>query len=365
MDAWENHAVAWEMCTRFGFDAGEITDRVRLVGLGGDDNQRLGDLLQQRVIGPGADSIVAGFMRSLQRVEHFEALAGDTNLAQLSALLRRYLLAFGTEVESFEYFEQRLRIGYVHHRIGIPQPVYQSSYRALEFELIRRIPAEIRGDQDAFESLVSFILKVVALDMSLAVESYCKSVTCGLEDTLQTERGETERLRQLSITDSLTELHNHAFLRHLLLDKLEAALEAGQPLCVIMSDLDNFKKINDSHGHLVGDHVLRIAAARMVAASRSGDEIGRYGGEEFLFVLENTALDEAAEVAERIRSRIDSDAIQYQSESIQVSMSLGIAQARAGDSVDDLIARADESLYAAKLAGRNRVMLERAQRQKA
>jgi diguanylate cyclase (GGDEF)-like protein len=352
--------VAWEMCARLGFDAGEITNRVRLVGLSGEDNQRLGQLLQQRVIGPGAESIVAGFIQALQRVEQFDALFGDADITRLQALFRKYLSAFGTDVESFDYFEQRLRVGYVHHRAGVPQPVYLSSYRALEFELIRSIPAEIRADQDAFESLVRFILKVIALDMSLAVESYCKAVTISLEDSLQTERGETERFRHLSITDSLTELHNHAFLRHLLLDKLDESLARGEPLCVIMGDLDNFKQINDSHGHLVGDHVLRIAAARMVAASRSGDEIGRYGGEEFLFVLENTVLNDAAEVAERIRTRIASDAIRYEAASIHASMSLGIAQARAGDSVEDLIARADAALYAAKLAGRNCVMLEKA-----
>lgn len=348
------------MCARLGFDAGEIADRVRLVELNGDDSQRLGRLLQEHVIGPGIGSIVENFMRSLRRVEQFNLAIGDNNSARLAAMLHQYLNTFGTNMESFEYFEQRLRIGYVHHRMGVQQPVYQCSYRALEFELLRHIPARIRADQDVFESLVRFILKVVALDMSLAVESYCKSVTCGLEDTLQTERGETERLRQLSITDWLTELHNHAFSRHLLLDKLHESLAAGKPLCVIMGDLDNFKQINDSHGHLVGDHVLRIAAARMVAASRAGDEIGRYGGEEFLFVLENTSLDEAAEVAERIRSRIESDAIHYKDSSIRASISLGIAQARSGDSVDDLIARADMALYAAKLAGRNRVMLEKA-----
>jgi diguanylate cyclase (GGDEF)-like protein len=358
MGAWEKLAVGWEMCARFGFDAGKINDRVKLVDLSGADNERLGRLLQAQVIGPCVESIVGDFMQSLQRIEQFNTTVEDTS--RLATLLQQYLNTFGTNVESFDYFEQRLRIGCAHHRMRVPQPVYQSAYRSLEFELIRNIPGEIRADQEIFESLVRFILKVIALDMTLAIESYCKSVTIGLEDTLQTERGETERLRQLSITDSLTDLHNHGFLRHLLLDKLEAALAGGKPLCVIMGDLDNFKQINDLHGHLVGDHVLRIAATRMVAAARSGDEIGRYGGEEFLFVLENTSLDEAAEVAERIRSRIDGDSIHYQATSIHASMSIGIAQARAGDSVDDLIARADAALYAAKLSGRNCVMLQKA-----
>jgi diguanylate cyclase (GGDEF)-like protein len=126
-----------------------------------------------------------------------------------------------------------------------------------------------------------------------------------------------------------------------------------------MADLDQFKKINDEHGHLVGDHVLRIVAARMVSGARTGDEIGRYGGEEFIFVLQDTDIDAAADVAERVRSRINSDAIQHHRAVINVSLSLGIAQARSDDTVNTLIDRADETLYAAKLAGRDCVMLER------
>jgi diguanylate cyclase (GGDEF)-like protein len=97
----------------------------------------------------------------------------------------------------------------------------------------------------------------------------------------------------------------------------------------------------------------------MVSGARTGDEIGRYGGEEFLFVLENTDIEAAADVAERVRSHINSDAIHYHEATINVSLSLGIAQARGDDTVNTLIERADSALYAAKLAGRDCTMLER------
>ncbi len=352
--------MAWELCERSGFDAAGIARRVKLFQLDGEHNRRLGNVLQQDVILPSAPFIVEDFMRSLQSVEQFSAVENNyASRERLTGLFSRYLLGFGTNVESFGYFEQRLRIGDMHQRMGIPQPVYQSSYRTLEYELIRNIPVAIRGEQADYEALINYILKLIALDISLAVESYCKSHTCGLEDKLQDERGETERFRQMAITDWLTELHNHAYSRHLLVDKLAESREEMTPLCVIMADLDQFKTINDKHGHLVGDHVLRIAAARMVSAARSGDEIGRYGGEEFLFVLSNTDLDAAADIAERIRSRVDADVIRHGAASIHASISLGIAQARDADSVDDLIARADAALYAAKIAGRNCVMLEK------
>lgn len=352
-------AVTHEMCERSGFDAARINERVRLFELDGDANRRFGHFLHQHVIVPRAADIVENFMRSLRRLEQFAAVAAnDAGRARLTGALQRYLLGFGTTVESFEYFEQRLRIGHIHHQIGIPQPVYQTSYRALQCELIRNIPPTVRNNPACYDSLVDYILKVIALDVSLAVESYCKSQTCGLEHTIETQRGTAERFRRMAVTDWLTELHNHAYSRHLLIEKLAEARASRRPLCIIMADLDQFKKINDTHGHLVGDHVLRIAAARMIAAARSGDEIGRYGGEEFLFVLANTDLQAAAIVAERVRRRVGGDAIRHHSASIQASLSLGIAQARDEDSVDDLIARADATLYAAKQAGRDCVMLE-------
>jgi len=348
------------MCERFGFDANAIARRVHLVGLTGTENFGLGLELQKLVIVPNANVIIEDVLESLKNIDQFEQIVleySDTD--RLVGFQKRYLSGLGVDFISPAYFEERLRIGYVHNKIGVPQSLYQASFRTLEYLLIHHIPQSIRGDPVAFDGLLKFILKIMALDMSLAVESYCMTEMCRLEDSLQNERGKTQRLRQLAITDWLTDLHNHAYSRHLLIQKLEYAQQNDTPLCVIMADLDQFKKINDEHGHLVGDHVLHIVAARMVSGARTGDEIGRYGGEEFIFVLQDTDINNAAEVAERVRSRINSDAIHYRNATINVSLSLGIAQARSDDTVDALIERADKTLYAAKLAGRDCVMLER------
>ena len=348
------------MCERFGFDANVIARRVHLVGLAGTDNLELGLKLQRLVIVPNGKVIVDGVLESLKDIEQFAQIIVDIEGAdRLRDFQSRYLSGLGIDFVNPAYFEERLRVGYVHNKIGIPQPLYLAAFRTLEYLLIHHIPASIRRDPAAFDQMIMFILKIMALDMSLAVESYCMTKMCGLEDSLQDERGKALRLRQLAITDWLTDLHNHAYSRHLLQLKLAYAQQTDTPLCVIMADLDQFKKINDKHGHLVGDHVLRIVAARMVSGARSGDEIGRYGGEEFLFVLQNTDIEAAADVAERVRSRINSDAIHYQEVTINVSLSLGIAQARGDDTVDTLIERADAALYAAKLAGRDCTMLER------
>jgi len=358
--AWGSVIVTWEMCERFGFDTTAIAQRVHLVGLEGSDNLGMGLELQRRVIVPNGKDITEGILESLKNIDQFEQIAADNlDADRLRDFQYRYIFGLGVNFVSAAYFENRLRIGYVHNKVGVPQSLYQAAIRTLEYLLIHHIPQSIRGDPAAFDQMLMFILKIMALDMSLAVESYCMTEMCVLEDSLQDERGKARRLRQLAITDWLTDLHNHAYSRHLLIQKLEYAQQNDTPLCVIMADLDQFKKINDEHGHLVGDHVLHIVAARMVSGARTGDEIGRYGGEEFIFVLQDTDIDAAADVAERVRSRINSDAIQHHKAVINVSLSLGIAQARSDDTVNTLIDRADATLYAAKLAGRDCVMLER------
>lgn len=347
------------MCERFGFDANAIARRVHLVGLAGSDNLGMGLKLQRLVIVPNGKVIMEGIFESLRNTEQFEQIAvDDLDADRLRDFQNRYLSGLGVNFISPAYFEERLRIGYVHNKIGVPLALYQASFRTLEYLLIHTIPQSIRGDPATFDQMLMFILKIMALDMSLAVESYYITEMCGLEDSLHDEQGKSRRLRQLAITDWLTDLHNHAYSRHLLKLQLDYAQQNDKPLCVIMADLDQFKKINDEHGHLVGDHVLRIVAARMVSGARTGDEIGRYGGEEFLFVLQDTDINAAADVAERVRSRINSDAIKHHKAVINVSLSLGIAQARSDDTVNTLIDRADATLYDAKLAGRDCVMLE-------
>jgi diguanylate cyclase (GGDEF)-like protein len=344
---------------QLGFDADSIGARIKLVGLDAAVDGSLAEQLQRVVIRPNADRIIEGMLEALQDHDQFHAIVAEhSDVGRLRDLMRQYLLALGIDFGDTEYFADRLRIGYVHNRFGVPQPLYQSSFQTLQYLLIRHIPQQVRQDDAAYDRLLQFILRITSLDMSLAVESYCNSRVCTLEDTLQLERGISERMRKLAITDWLTSLHNHAYSRDLLRDALAACQEAGSDLCIILADLDQFKRINDTHGHLVGDHVLRIAAARMTAAARAGDKIGRYGGEEFLFVLPDTTPDGAAEVAERVRARLEDDVVHCERTSITVTLSLGIAKARHDDSVDSLIERADAALYAAKVSGRNRVVVE-------
>jgi diguanylate cyclase (GGDEF)-like protein len=165
------------------------------------------------------------------------------------------------------------------------------------------------------------------------------------------------RLKQLASTDELTGLRNRRHIIARLDEEFERAVRLDQPLCVLMLDLDFFKKINDTWGHPFGDHVLKWVANRMNEVVRAYDIVGRIGGEEFLIISPGTTLDEAIVLAERLRETIEQETIRHGEVAITLTISAGIALMDKGDiNGDDLIRRADAALYRAKQAGRNRVV---------
>ncbi|MDH3578792.1 MAG: diguanylate cyclase [Gammaproteobacteria bacterium] len=341
----------WGSC---GFDENTIVDRLRLIELDQEGMEASGRQLHDHVVVPNIDAIVDRFYESLLQIDEFNRIVdGSSTAARLRQSQEHYLLGLGIDFHKRAYFEERLRIGAVHQRVGVPQSLYQSTFQGLQSLLIEYIPPAIRDDAPAFSEMIRFILKITALDMSLAVESYCSGRVSDLTKSLEDERDETVRLRQLAVTDWLTKLRNHSYSKRCLGAALERTKIDKSLLCVIMADLDNFKEINDAHGHLVGDEILQIAARRMLSSARAHDEICRYGGEEFLFILNDTSITDGEEVAERMRTRINSDAMNSRDTQLMVTMSLGVAQARDGDTVDTLIERADQALYAAKRAGRD------------
>ena len=154
-------------------------------------------------------------------------------------------------------------------------------------------------------------------------------------------------------TDALTGLAN----RHAAARALDERLgRIPEPLTVMLLDLDEFKRINDGHGHQAGDAVLREAAARMRAALPSGALLGRWGGEEFIVILDGEPGREPAAIAEGVRAALASGPVVFEGVTIPVTVSIGLATAFSGDGIDALLAEADAALYRAKDAGRNRVV---------
>ncbi|KQN04763.1 hypothetical protein ASE85_07135 [Sphingobium sp. Leaf26] len=167
---------------------------------------------------------------------------------------------------------------------------------------------------------------------------------------------EQDRLERLSHFDGLTGVANRRRFDEMLRRELARMRRQGGALALIMVDIDHFKLLNDHHGHLVGDARLQEVAATLAAcARRGGDLVARYGGEEFAVLLPGADAVEAAEVAERMRAAVEGRVLVSPAPDGVVTVSIGLAQAGAGEEAQALVDRADRALYDAKRGGRNRV----------
>jgi diguanylate cyclase len=170
-----------------------------------------------------------------------------------------------------------------------------------------------------------------------------------------------EEIRAESLTDPLTGLGNRKHFDRAVDEAVRHALGSGEPLSLLMIDIDHFKIFNDTYGHLTGDQVLRLVGLSLKQTIKGQDIMARYGGEEFAVVLPNTTLRHAIGVAENIRRTVTSKELKKKSTGEilgRVTVSVGVSALKPEDDMDSLIERADACLYAAKRVGRNRVICE-------
>ncbi len=170
-----------------------------------------------------------------------------------------------------------------------------------------------------------------------------------------------EAIKAESMTDALTSIANRKKFDVTLQKEISLALDSDEPLCLVLADIDHFKAFNDNHGHQTGDQVLRLVANILKTNVKGRDLAARYGGEEFAVILPQTCLDDAVTVAEQIRKAVMNKELIKKSTGKKlgrVTMSFGIAQFTKTDTIENIIARADKCLYAAKDAGRNNVQTE-------
>ncbi len=189
-----------------------------------------------------------------------------------------------------------------------------------------------------------------------------------LRERLEQKQSQIEELcsnlaeaQEMGMTDPLTSLSNRRGFDATLAKEIAEARARAAALCLVMVDLDNFKKINDDFGHLVGDEILKMFAAILRDNVGSHDSVARYGGEEFAIILPETELDDALGVTEGVRRQLESKELVLNGTGKQIgkiTASFGIAQLREGDEPQTLIERADDKLYEAKCGGRNRVAAE-------
>jgi diguanylate cyclase (GGDEF)-like protein len=210
--------------------------------------------------------------------------------------------------------------------------------------------------------LASQMLGVVALSSSVygafkesdlrLLDSFAATTTTAIQNAqLHSE------VQKLAITDALTHLYNRRGFSELAQREIERARRFQRPVSAIMLDLDNFKLVNDTFGHSVGDKVLQVLAERMHQSLREVDIISRHGGDEFVVLLPETDLFAACSVAERIRQNLSEPMEIENAGPLSITASLGVARGLTASTQDitSLLERADSALYSAKHNGRNRV----------
>ncbi|MGY8662347.1 GGDEF domain-containing protein [Bradyrhizobium sp. UFLA05-109] len=214
-------------------------------------------------------------------------------------------------------------------------------------------------DRDQIKAIVDTLLHATR-DM--------RETNKALEDRLTLSANEISNLQQSleairaeSLTDPLTGLGNRKYFDRMIGMAVQNALASGEPLSLLLFDIDHFKSFNDSYGHLTGDQVLRLVGLSLKQTIKGQDITARYGGEEFAVVLPNTALRQALTVADHIRRAVMAKELKKKSTGEilgRVTISVGVSMLKPGDDTDSLIERADACLYAAKRNGRNRVICE-------
>jgi len=347
--------MAYELCHRFGFHDQTRLQRLDSLGLSAADKE-LAKQLHGQVIDSNVSEIVSAFYDRMMAIPEFAEILGDGNdIVRLKHTQSDYLLSLGVNFDSTEYFENRLRVGVTHARVGVPLSLYECAYLFLKESIIAAFPVSLRDNAEEYTRLIGFLNKITTLDMSLAIETYHLSKVQTLERALKSLEQLDAELKHKVATDALTGVASHGQCLSALRRSIKIAQRNETPLCVCMADLDNFKRVNDTYGHQVGDDVLCDVAGRMQGAVRNFDTVGRYGGEEFLIVMDNADIESAHEIAERVRYRVASSPIKTRSDEVKMTVSLGLAELRPDDDLDSLVKRADEALYKAKHRGRNQV----------
>ncbi|MFN2198762.1 MAG: GAF domain-containing protein, partial [Anaerolineales bacterium] len=289
---------------------------------------------------------------------------GSSELRMIQRLLGTKLEDYRLEKGSFEYFDRV---------IGEKEPIFIENFRnALHTvvpDLSPRVFGSISNRLGLSELVSGFFLPLMAEEKVIgtiwmlaqqftqhdqtAATIFSGQVAMALENTRL-----YQHIQQLAITDELTKLYNRRGLMELGNREFDRARRFNRSLFAIMYDLDDFRKVNNTYGHAVGDEVLREVAARCRTVLRSTDVIGRYGGEEFTVLLPETDLAGAREIAERLRMNVAAAPITTSKGKVRLSISLGVAPLeKQCESLVDLLDWADQGLYQAKRSGKNRVCI--------
>lgn len=335
-----------------GMSEHEIARRLHHLDFGDDDKKRM------RAIFPYAENalnkIVGDFYAAQLDDPEIATIIGDSDtLSKLKNTMRGYIASLFSAKYDESYANQRLRIGKVHKRLGVTPRLYISSLSTLQRLLDELIEESFSGDSD--EQHKQSLHKILLFDAQLIFEAYIN----GFLVEMETAVGEVERygaslgieansltshLHEISTKDALTGLYNRRAFNEHLERECQAAKRHNLPLSLAYIDLNNFKSVNDLHGHGAGDRILQHVGEAMLAVMRTVDIPARYGGDEFCIIMPRTKLDVVELPLNRLMRDFDSRR-QY-----PVTFSIGVIQSGPDDIGHplDLLKSADELMYVAK-----------------
>ncbi|SCY28260.1 diguanylate cyclase (GGDEF) domain-containing protein [Nitrosospira sp. Nl5] len=344
------------------FDKARIQEAISVLGLNAEHG-KLAERIRAEVINGKADAMVKSCFAALARNRGFSLMERNIGIESFKQAWVRRLQCYGQGFDTPEYFSERLETAAAFARGKIPLSILQLQHCLTQQTMVNSLSSiKLAEDAATVQPLVDCILKLTSLELYLAAEGYRLPEIDELQKALDGLRKETSQLHREASTDQLTGMMNYASLMETLEHQINAAhndrrQDGGNPLCLIMIDLDFFKKINDTYGHVIGDFVLRHVAERIRAAVRDFDKAGRFGGEEFVIIMTNTELELAKVIAERIRKGVMETPLHLKEFTIEVTISLGLAMLKEGERKEALLERADAAMYEAKRAGRNRIMV--------
>jgi diguanylate cyclase (GGDEF)-like protein len=345
------------LCEQFGFDPIWRQAQLALVGLGDYSAEQMLQLHEQVLSADAVGHITERFYARLMRHAQAAALLSSFDLDHLKDRQSAFLREWGLDCGESAYFEERARMAIAHARVGVPLSLYLSAFGVLQGLLLDAVGEQV-GDDGQRHALGRLVVQLTTLEIALATEVYQRAPIQEFDGPAGRLDDKRSPLRKQLEQDALTGVSSRTSLLHEMQDALNRAAKTGQPLCLVMADLDYFKAVNNEHGYSVGDQVLQQVAQRIKAVLREFDVVGRFGGEEFVILLENTSHHTAQQIAERLRRRIASEPVCVAERSLQLTISQGLAVRMDGDDARGLLERADAAMHQAKQRGRNCVAEE-------
>jgi len=281
----------------------------------------------------------------------------------------------GEKVKIIDANEATLKLAKAKSKDELPRTI-QKFFGPRSQKQVREIIVAIAEGKNSFSGeAVLYNLQgepvYVLLNLTIpAPEAKFKNLLVSLVDITQRKKIEEEKdlllnklhelnkqLETLAITDGLTKLYNYRFFMENLNREFSRAKRLGQPLSLLMADIDNFKSFNDTYGHQLGDEILAKVAEILKSSRRGSDIVARYGGEEFVLLLPDTSLDKAMILAEKLRKKVENTFIRAGRQNLRVTISLGVAGLENNNlkKTQELLKMTDKALYLAKKAGKNKV----------